>query len=126
MRKILAAPLALLLLFTLACGSISKTAYNGLLELKAAYQTANQSRIAYCAPLPEPKPVEICKKEGAAYKGLLAAYETLKTGSQLLADYETTKGADAKTKLKTFLPTILAQSIEILKLAIPPPAPVPQ
>ena len=107
-----------------ACGSVGKTAYNSLTALKAAYVATNASRNDYChgkTPLPQ-----VCVD---SYKPLLAGYETLKQGSALLTVYEQTQTADAKTKLKEFLPVILGAATEVLKTnfsTAPAPTPVPQ
>ena len=118
------AVLVLLLAVSLnACSSVGVTAYNSLTGLKAAYVATNGARIEYChGKDPYPK---ICVD---SYKPLLATYETLKTGSALLAAYELTKTADAKTKLQAFIPVIAAQAIEVVTAFTPateisPPSP---
>ena len=106
------------------CGSVGKTAYNSLTALKAAYVATNASRNDFClgkSPLPQ-----VCVD---SYKPLLTGYETLKQGSALLEVYERTQAADAKTKLKEYLPVILGATTEVLKTSFataPAPTPVPQ
>lgn len=117
--KKFALALAVVLASAGCAGSLAKTASNDLVALKAGYVAANASRIDYCKPLPEPKPVDLCKEQGTAYKALLSAYETLKTGDDLLAAYVSTKSADSAAKLKAFLPVVVNDTLEILKLSIP-------
>lgn len=121
-RRFLAPLLALSLAFSVACGSVATTTYNSLASLKGAYQAAKGARTEYCAPkVPQPK---ICED---SYSPLLAGYQTIVTGEALLETYLLTKDADAKGKLKAYLPVITGQIIEILKLtigdsAVKPPA----
>lgn len=125
MRRLKATAVVLALVLCLnACGaSVGVTAYNSLTGLKAAYITTNASRIEYChGKDPYPK---ICID---SYKPLLATYETLKTGSALLAAYELTKDADTKAKLQAFIPVVAAQTLEVVRaftpateIAPPPP-----
>jgi hypothetical protein len=123
-QPILALLLILALAFSTACGSIGKTTYNSLELLKAAYVTANSSRNDFCQGK-DPRP-QVCID---SYAPLLVGYQTLKQGSELLAVYEETRDAEAKAKLKAFLPLILSATTEVLKTSFataPAPTPPPQ
>lgn len=119
MKKQIAGLTLALCLVSLGCGSLNKSAGNSILALRTAYTTANQTRNEYCRALQEPKPIDLCKEQGAAYKALHAASLTVNDATQLLYTYETTKDKSAREKLQAFLPVIAAQTIEILRLSFP-------
>jgi hypothetical protein len=98
----------LALALCVGCGSVSKTAYNGLNGLKGAYNAANDVRDAYCAPKPAPKP-QACID---SYKPMDAAYRVLTEGVSLLAKYVETKDSGVAAQLNALaikIPDVILQ-----------------
>lgn len=112
-----------------ACGSVAKTAYNGLNGLKGAYVGANDIRNAYCAPKPAPKPA-VCVDSN---KPMDAAYRVLLEGTDLLAQYVATKDsglAAQLTALSAKIPELILQVTLITAdfksaTGVPPPSGAP-
>lgn len=111
-RKLITLLVLVAMVASVGCGSVTKTAYNGLVGLKAAYIVTKEARTEYCHPKPDPRPA-ICAD---SYAPLLAAYQTIISGSDLLEAYAVTASADLKTKLEALVPVAAAETLEILKL----------
>lgn len=103
--------LILVLVFAVGCGSVEKTAFNGLIGLKAAYVTANGARNEYCAPKNPAPP--ICKDSKPV---LQTAYDTLLKGVDLLATYTENKTAGVKAELQALIPKFTEIALQLIQV----------
>jgi hypothetical protein len=107
MKRKLALPLVLLVL-SVGCSSFVKNTNRSLLAFEAAYRIEEPVREVFCKDK-APQPPACVKAQNAAKAG----YVAYQHGSELLAQYIETKGADYRAQILMLLPEILSATVDL-------------